>query len=136
MKQMLFTPFDKYRKLKVPFGKFVSETVQFFRYSTEQLEATMVGIWIISDNLFAKCLQKPLTLCLLREKFPKKAVCFSLHFAKRSLNPLCARPQILIGFIRRNHAVIDGTEPTGHDNPHRTGVVQTVHMLRQFHGNL
>ena len=56
-------------------------------------------------------------------KISKKDQSVFLYFAKRFFNPLCAHSQVLIGFVRRNHAVIDGTEPTGHDNPHRTGVV-------------
>ncbi len=72
---------------------------------------------------FAQHLQKPLALRSLREKFTQKSDRFSSHLPKRFLNLLCTRPQVLIDFIRRNHAVVNGSEPTGHDNTDRTGMV-------------
>ena len=41
-----------------------------------------------------------------------------------------------IHFIRDDYAIVDGAQPAGHDDPHRTGMKKPGGMLGQFLGNL
>ena len=105
------------------FWKSVPEIVQFSSVAQQNDLKRQRLIFGQFPQRFSPNTFKNHSHCVLYGKNSQKRSVRFLYFAKRFFNPLCVHSQILIDFIRRNHAVIDGAEPTGHDNPDRTRMV-------------